>query len=615
VPLERSALQRLAPHPTARSIQSWGRRTGSSKRPLAIDLFCGCGGLGLGLERAGYDVVLSVDHDPRALESHRHNLPGAALDLDLSDPDRVDRLVDLVERAKAPLDLVAGGPPCQPFSRAGKSKIRSLVEGGMRPEQDERALLWQSFLAVVERLSPAAVLMENVPDMALGDELIVPRIMTERLERLGYDVEARLVEAWRHGVPQHRQRLILLARRDGRPISWPEDQPLVTLREAIGDLPRLGSSTGESQQSYRRRGRKKAFLERAREEMDGPVIHDHVTRPVREDDREAFKKLKPGDRYSDLPERLRRYRSDIFDDKYNRLDWNDLSRSITAHIAKDGYWYIHPEEHRTLTVREAARVQTFPDRFRFAGSRSDAFRQIGNAVPPALGEAIGCALIRDSRRRRLPEEQRSLNRNSVVRKALLEWAREDAKRAPWRHPGDPWTVLAGVLLGDRAGALDRSVSEFLKQFPVPSSGVSTRIRKASSARTGTEQKGYRRLAAAAAQLSKGRRAAWHRDRWVEAAEIGPADEAFVRAVGLEEDRVLTTAPVLRVVARLTGTAVDEERRLSDGRMQIARIIGAAQVPRLTAALHALGRSVCASSAPDCRRCPVKSDCHFRKNRR
>src|ERR671936_1550143 len=99
-----------------------------------------------------------------------------------------------------------------------------------------------------------------------------------------------------------------------------------------------------------------------------------------------------GTLYSDLPQRLRRYRSDIFTDKYKRLSWDGLSRTITAHLAKDGYWYIHPEQHRTLSVREAARIQTFPDWFRFAGEPSHRYRQIGNAVPPMLGEVVGRCL-------------------------------------------------------------------------------------------------------------------------------------------------------------------------------------------------------------------------------
>ena len=145
-------------------------------------------------------------------------------------------------------------------------------------------------------------------------------------------------------------------------------------------------------------GPKNAFQRRCATAMEGDDanrVHDHITRPVREDDKIAFELMDAKTRYSDLPEELRRYRADIFDDKYKRLDENGLSRTITAHIAKDGYWYIHPRDNRTLTVREAARLQTFPDRYRFAGPPSAAFRQIGNAVPPFLGEQLGLA-IRDS---------------------------------------------------------------------------------------------------------------------------------------------------------------------------------------------------------------------------
>src|SRR5205085_7290206 len=128
------------------------------------------------------------------------------------------------------------------------------------------------------------------------------------------------------------------------------------------------------------------------------------------DDAEAFRLLKEGQTYRDLPTKLQRYRTDIFDDKYKRLAWDEVSRSITAHIAKDGYWYIHPEQHRTLSIREAARIQTFPDRFRFAGEPTHRYRQIGNAVPPLLAEHLGRsihgALARPrGRRRTRPRDQ------------------------------------------------------------------------------------------------------------------------------------------------------------------------------------------------------------------
>lgn len=605
VSLERSTPLDLPPHPARHGPGSLRRLADRLTKPIAVDLFAGCGGLSLGLERAGFAVILSVDNDARCVESHEHNLPGRALELDLGESSNIDTVVELLEGVC--VDLVAGGPPCQPFSRAGQAKLRSLVESGARNEHDERRELWQSFLEVVERVEPAAVLMENVPDMALGDDLLIVREMSDRLETAGYEVQARLLDAWRHGVPQHRQRLILLGLRDGRPFEWPRDGKQVTLNDAISDLPPLGDTTGRLEMKARKP--RTAFQRKARRGMNGhDVIWDHVTRPVRDDDREAFRLMKPGTRYSDLPKRLRRYRADIFDDKYNRLDGDGLCRSITAHIAKDGYWYIHPVEHRTLSVREAARVQTFPDDFRFAGSRSHAFRQIGNAVPPALAEAIARSIRRAAAGRPLPSLQRESTRLARIRAKLLEWATRDASIAPWRHPGDPWQVLAGVVLGDRVGARDEAVAELLKQFPSYGSRASTGIRKAARDATGSVQRGYGRLARAARVLTR-RSNPWESDAWIDAAELGEAEAAFVLTVGCGEDRVLVSAAILRVVARLTGTDVAMERRLSDGRMVVGRVVGTGpSAIRILAALHAIGRSICAPDEPECRRCPVRRYC-------
>jgi DNA (cytosine-5)-methyltransferase 1 len=595
----------LPPHPKRHASGSLRRLAARLDKPIAVDLFAGCGGLSLGLEQAGYAVILAVDNDPRCVESHQHNLPGLTLDLDLADPVHIQMVVELLEGV--PVDLVAGGPPCQPFSRAGHAKLRSLVKDGARPEHDERRELWQSFLEVVEGVRPAAVLMENVPDMALGDDLMIVRAMVDRLEASGYEVDARLLDAWRHGVPQHRQRLILVGLLDGRPFRWPAEGRRVDLRAAISDLPSLGDTTGSPEM---RAGTPRTdFQRQARVGMNGnDVVWDHVTRPVRADDREAFRLMKPGTRYSDLPKRLRRYRADIFDDKYNRLNWDDVCRSITAHIAKDGYWYIHPSEQRTLTVREAARVQTFPDRFRFAGSRSHAFRQIGNAVPPVLAEAVGRELRKAASRPPLPKPLRESTRLSRIRTRVLNWAKRDARVAPWRHPGNPWHVLAGVVLGDRVGASDEAVGAFLKRFPSYGSGVETLIRKAAREQRGTVRKGYERMARAAKALNRCRNS-WASAGWIDAAELGDAEEALVLTVGCSEDRVLVSAPILRVVARLTETDIDLKRRLSDGRMVVGRLIGSGSAaPGILAALQAVGRSICTPDEPDCTSCPVNRYC-------
>lgn len=439
VKLERSVPLILPRHPDAPGdddFAGWCRREKSSGRPLAVDLFSGAGGLGAGVEAAGWTVVAAVDHDTAALETHRANFRGKALEVDMAEPSEVAALIEHLRPLG--IDLVAGGPPCQPFSRAGRAKIRSLINDGVRDEVDARKELWRSFIDVVLALKPRAVLMENVPDMAIGDDLVVIRAIADILEGAGYVVDYRLLDAWRHGVPQHRKRFILQARNDGALPAWPapvKHRP--TVRDAIDDLPPLDDTTGARELPYA--GQPSSALAKTLRDDDADIVYDHMTRPVRDDDREAFELMTSSTLYSDLPEHLRRYRSDTFNDKYKRLDWDDLSRTITAHIAKDGYWYIHPEEHRTLTVREAARIQTFPDSFRFAGTRSDAFRQIGNAVPPALGRTVAEAILP------LAEPRREQPRLPDLRRRLSLWADEQRRRAWWLYPGPDMTAAAAAV--------------------------------------------------------------------------------------------------------------------------------------------------------------------------
>lgn len=441
VKLERSAPLTLPRHPDApddEKFAEWCAAEKDSGRPLAIDLFSGAGGLGAGVEAAGWTVVTAVDHDNAALETHRANFRGQALDVDMSDQAQVSALIEKLRPIG--IDLVAGGPPCQPFSRAGRAKIRSLVEDGVRDAVDARKELWRSFIDVVTALQPRAVLMENVPDMAIGDDLIVIREIAEILERAGYIVDYRLLDAWRHGVPQHRKRFVLQARRDGAAPAWPSLSTYrPTVRDAIADLPPLDDTTGARQLPYA--GEPKSELAKAlRASAESGVIHDHMTRPVRADDREAFELMTSSTLYSDLPDRLKRYRSDTFDDKYKRLPWDDLSRTITAHIAKDGYWYIHPAEHRTLTVREAARIQTFPDGFRFAGTRSDAFRQIGNAVPPVLGRVVAEMVLP------LDVPRKDVVSLPAMRDQLTAWARQQRESTWWLYPGPKMTAASAAVV-------------------------------------------------------------------------------------------------------------------------------------------------------------------------
>ena len=172
---------------------------------------------------------------------------------------------------------------------------------------------------------------------------------------------------------------------------------------------------------------------------------------------------------------MKRYRDDIFDDKYKRLDENDLSRTITAHIAKDGYWYIHPRQNRTLTVREAARLQTFPDRFRFAGPPSAAFRQIGNAVPPLLGRHMGRSIIES-----LDSATAELVATSEIASTVASWFQNrDQRILPWLRAETRWQAVSAEMLLDRAEfRQSRHLWPLLKRWPQPADTIAWQPRAA-----------------------------------------------------------------------------------------------------------------------------------------
>lgn len=604
VKLIRSTPVRLSPHPDSPTPEKWEKWARSRRRSLAVDLFSGGGGLSLGLEQAGYCVALAVDHDDWAVETHRHNIEGNALKLDLGDPVRVSELISTLKKLQ--IDLIAAGPPCQPFSRAGRSKIRSLVQQGLREQADTRAQLWKSFIEIVQQTKPTAALMENVPDMALGDDLATVREITSKLQSSGYDVHTRLLEAWQFGVPQHRQRFFLVALRDGRPFKWPDvsEEP-VTLRDAIGDLPKLGDTTGLSEMSAG--PAQSGFQEKARLGMvgDSHLLWDHVTRPVREDDREAFQLMKPGTRYGDLPARYRRYRSDIFNDKYNRLGWDSLSRSITAHIAKDGYWYIHPSEARTLTVREAARIQTFPDRFRFAGTRSSAFRQIGNAVPPALAEAIGEQILVALKSEPLPVKQTRSHRFLEIRASLLGWAEKNRAQYPWHHNGELWPAMVGAVLTPRTVNEDDFVAGLLSRFRSPDEVDECRLLSLGHSAGRRMAQGLPVLMEVTRRFQE---TSAHDFSWIEKCGLSTVQELRLRAIAAGENMILASTQALRVVERVFGLHQDGGSR-SDKKLRLGDVVGTgSDVPKLNGALTALGTILCTASKPDCRQCPLQDLC-------
>lgn len=614
VPLTKSDRLPLKPHEDHCSVGTFDEwLTRHEGERLAVDLFTGAGGLSLGIQEAGWTMAAGVDFDERALETHAHNFSGLSLKMDLGEAEVRDRLVSILSKAK--IDLIAGGPPCQPFSRAGRNKIRDLVLNHGRDPEDHRKELWRSYLDIVTRVRPRAVLMENVPDMGLADDFAVIRIIQEKLEELGYATEVKLASAWHFGVPQHRKRLILLARNDTNAFDWPEAlsaEP--TLREAIEDLPRFDFEPREliglRKLTYDESQTLSDFAREMRIGAEAGVVHDHMTRAVRTDDYAIFDRMTSTTLYSDLDAKERRYRADSFTDKYKRLGYDELSRTITAHIAKDGYWYIHPEEPRTLTVREAARVQTFPDRFRFAGTRSDAFKQIGNAVPPHLGRAAATAL----KATEAPAEQGEIGAEwRDTRRQLATWAKTDRDGLNWYlYPGPEvgpaQAAVVALMSGLRQADLRRMMQPLKGRKWITEDLYQQLLRIAP---TPSAQRRVLRLHPAVSVSG-----IWNPERRDELAGIlrlKPAEEAlFTMLVGRDDLLVLNQA-TLRVAARVAGTTSDRTNRQTAGRVDLSRLVGAGSDLWLRlAAVQVIGKSLCAAEDPHCDDCPLQTVCRDRR---
>jgi DNA (cytosine-5)-methyltransferase 1 len=375
-------------------------------RLTCIDLFCGCGGLTLGMRRAEFEVLAAVDSDASAVKVLSKNCPDIPhiLQENLAKFSPRD-LAALIGRDH--VDVIVGGPPCQGFSMA---RQRDGANSGPRMVKDKRRQLYQEFLRFVNYFRPKVFVMENVPGIksAAGGRHLTR--LQHRARLIGYRVHAQAEKVSALGVPQKRVRQLIIGTRLDMPILFPGHVPRVpraperpTLGEAIGDLPILRAGTGSDESEYdleRRQAHVARFGSRylagVLEVDQAAKLTGHVARPHSERDLRDFARLKEGEHSGRAIQRGVQfefpYDKKAFRDRYTRQHRNRLCSTIVAHMAKDGLMFIHPTQNRSLTPREAARVQSFPDWFAFPVSRTHQFRLIGNAVPPLVGEALGLAV-------------------------------------------------------------------------------------------------------------------------------------------------------------------------------------------------------------------------------
>lgn len=382
-----------------------------SRTLYTVDLFAGAGGLTLGFDNAGFHPLAANDFDAAAGETFRENFRDTPFD---SRPIEQVSGKDLLATAgiqAGALDALLGGPPCQAFS----------VYNHQRGFHDYRSGLFREYLRIVDELSPKVVVMENVTGMTSLDGGRAIDEMHRSLGRLGYTVEHRILRAEEYGVPQERRRIFFIGSRVG-PIRWPEQthgasddlltahlSPLVSVWDAIGDLPKLEMGEGTDElQAYTRMARSD-YQKRMRGESEG--ARNHYAPQLAQINVKRMTHIPQGGSWRDLPHDLlpagmKKARRSDHTKRYGRLDPKGQFSTILTKA--DLHWgaYIHPEQDRTLSVRECARAQAFPDRFRFVGGRGEQYRQVGNAVPPLLGESVAWAVREMIEASAIPTRQR-----------------------------------------------------------------------------------------------------------------------------------------------------------------------------------------------------------------
>ena len=369
-------------------------------KPTFIDLFSGCGGFSLGMERADFQCLAAIDFNPEAVKVFKANFAHVphALERDLTKfmPQDLEQLIGTKQ-----VDVIVGGPPCQGFSQARQ------VDGanhGPRMIDDPRRHLYQRFLAFVEYFKPKVFVMENVLGIrsASGGEYFT-RMQSEG-RKLGYRVVPREEDATKLVVPQNRKRQLFIGIRldvPGYLAGQLEPAPRaarwvdVSLGDAIIDLPEIPAGGGAQEMSYDLTRRavligenKQHYIHRVLQVSSVKRLTAHDSRPHSDRDLRDFARLREGENCKqamrdrgvefEFP-----YSKKSFKDRYTRQHRNRPCSTIVAHLSKDGLMFIHPTQLRSLTPREAARVQSFPDWFQFPVTRTHQFRVIGNAVPLA----------------------------------------------------------------------------------------------------------------------------------------------------------------------------------------------------------------------------------------
>jgi DNA (cytosine-5)-methyltransferase 1 len=386
------------------------QKEAKSNKPTFVDFFCGAGGLSLGFIKAGFKVVFANDNEDVCIDTYSYNHPELSPDKILNQDIRII-VNDIENYINTDVDVVAGGPPCQGFSSANQQRIID----------DPRNELYKYFLKAVEKLCPKFVVMENVRGMLPYSSQIIEDYKNIKSVKNGieydYSVSCKLLVSDDYGVAQKRHRLIFIAVRNDLSIlkgitsekilddiiEDKKNHKNHILIDALSHIKTLNANrikntneidsdeNGKKIDVNNFRGNENNYLKLINSNRQIPLVFNHKSRYVNDINYEIYKTLNQGeDATNEKIKHIMPYahRNEVFKDKYYKLIADKPSRTITAHLRMDCHSHIHPFQIRSITPREAARIQSFPDDYLFLGAYLKTYMQIGNAVPPLMAEAI-----------------------------------------------------------------------------------------------------------------------------------------------------------------------------------------------------------------------------------
>ncbi|WP_283750941.1 DNA cytosine methyltransferase [Bacillus cereus] len=356
------------------------------KKYNVIDLFSGCGGFSSGFERAGYHILLGVDIWSDALKTFQANHKEATiLEADLSQLI-TEQLLKKINLPKEEIDVIIGGPPCQGFSLSG-----------FRDEQDPRNQLYKAFVRTVKDIQPKIFVMENVPGLVKLFKGRAKEAILEDFESIGYHVNHQILTASEFGVPQNRRRVFFVGIKKGL-LDFPYDTfefpepthggknacPMWTCENALSDLPLLENNFGTEGMSYLDIPKNNYQKEMRK---NSPTIYNHIATQHKQQTIDIISMVPDGGNYKDLPEEFRNTR------KVN-IAWTRMNSQKPCFTIDTGHnHHFHYKANRVPTVRESARIQSFPDDFIFLGTKTSQLKQVGNAVPPLLSEMVAKKIL------------------------------------------------------------------------------------------------------------------------------------------------------------------------------------------------------------------------------